>query len=334
MALNPFQAEIEKLAKSMNLKGSAQQRVYNTPQFMDLVQRFYGNIPLPAGINESMVKSRSASGLEYTDPEGYVHQLVRNLNGVDPRLGEVSEKSTNRPAVLPLGGQQQTQLNTLQNQLNQVFTNPFQLANIDPQSMQALAAMAAAEDQALKEAFQRAQGTTVAQLVGQGVGSSSIAGDLMGKLLQDQGLVQSQTKANQASRELGVRQFLSQGQQQQNQNLQQFVSELLGLGTQRDIASGQLGVQREGMNLQNEQFFKQLQETIRQFDEQLRMQERQSFINNLFKGVAAGTGIATGIGGLFNSASGSGSAFGGNSLFLTPPINPYGNRPNFGNVNA
>lgn len=325
MALNPFQSEIEKLAKSMNLKGSAQQGVYNTPQFLDLVQRFYGAIPLPAGINESMVKSRSATGVEYTDPEGYFHQLVRNLNAVDPRLGEVSEKSTNRPAVLPLGGQQQTQLNTLQNQLNRTFTNPFQLANIDPKTMEALAAMTAAEDQALREAFQRAQGTAVAQLVGQGVGSSSISADILGKLLQDQGLVQSQTKANQASRELGVRQFLTQGQQQQDQNLQAFVAELLGLGAQRDIASGQIGVQREGMNQQNEQFFRQLQETIRQFDEQMRMQERQAFINNLFKGVSAGAGIATGIGGLFNPASAAGgSAFGGSSLFLTPPINPYG----------
>lgn len=334
MALNPFQSEVEKLAKSMNLKGSAQQSVYQTPQFMDLVQRFYGNIPLPAGINESMVTSRTPGSLEYKDPEGYFHQLMRNLNGVDPRLGQVSESSTNRPAVLPFGGGQQQQLNTLQNQLNQVFTNPFTLANLDPQTMQALAAMATAEDQALQQAFQRAQGTTVAQLVGQGVGTSSIAGDIMGKLLQDQGLVQSQSKANQANRELGVRQFLSQEQQQQNQNLQQFVSELLGLGTQRDIASGQLGVQREGQNLQNEQFYKQLQETIRQFDEQMRMQERQSFINNLFKGISAGAGIATGIGGLFNSAPTGASAFSGSSFFQPPPINPYATRPSFGNVNA
>lgn len=334
MALNPFQKEIENLAKSMNLSGSAQQQVYNTPQFQELVNRFFGAIPLPAGINESMVTSRSGSGLEYRDPEGYLTQLTRNLNAVDPRLGQVSQTSTNRPAVLPLGGQQQTQLNNFQSQLSDVFSKPLGLSQLDPQTMALLQKMADAENAQLSDAFQKAQGTTVAQLVGQGVGSSSIAADIMGKLLQDQGLVQNQAQGQQAGRQLGVQQFLTQGQQQQNQSLQQFVEQLLGLGTQRDIASGQIGLGKEQLGVQNEQFFAQLQEQVRQFNEQQRMQERQGLINNIFKGVAAASGVASGLAGGFG---GGGSAFSGGgalSSFQAPPINPYGNPNPFGNFRA
>lgn len=334
MALNPFQKEIENLAKSMNLSGSAQQQVYSTPQFQELVNRFFGAIPLPAGINESMVTSRSGGGLEYRDPEGYLTQLTRNLNAVDPRLGQVSQSSTNRPAVLPLGAGQQTQLNNFQGQLSDIFSKPLGLSQLDPQTMALLKQKADAENAQLSDAFQKAQGTTVAQLVGQGVGSSSIAADIMGRLLKDQGLVQSQAQGQQAERQLGIQQFLTQGQQQQNQSLQQFVEQLLGLGTQRDIASGQIGLGKEQLGVQNEQFFAQMQEQIRQFNEQQRMQERQGLINNIFKGVSTAASLGAGLAGGFG---GGGSAFSGGgalSSFQAPPINPYGNPNPFGNVRA
>lgn len=351
MALNPFQKAVESLALSMGLKGSAQQAVYQTPQYANLVNQFFGAIPLPAGINESMVGSRTPFGVEYTDPEGYIHQLMRDVSGISPRLGEVRESSTNRPAVLPiektnpligqilgLGGTQSNQgalgegqpffglpttgvpagsttgqspqqpTNLLQ-LLQQTLGTPTQLSTLDPRAMELLATMKAAEDQALQEQFQRQSGTAVAQLVGQGVGASSIAGDILGQLLQRQGLVQNQAQGQQAQRQLGLQQFLTGQQGQQNQNLQGFIEQLLGLGTNRDISGAQVGLGQQQLGTQNEQFFRQMQEQIRQFDEQMRFQERQSFLNNIFKGVAGGLGVVTGlpfgkIGSLFGGGGG------------------------------
>lgn len=405
MALNPFQQEISNLARSLGLRGSAETQVYQRPEFAQLVNRFFGAIPLPAGIEESMVRSRSAGGLTYLDPQGYEHILERNLNAVDPRLGQVSERSTNRPAILPLektnaAAPNQQMQQSLVNNLVGILTNQGnpaattnQLTPVDqqffglpyvnpngsigglntstnaslPQQAQPfnfeefvnrisslrpgfinqgfdqfgpnngrdlLSQIANAENLANQQLFDRQRGTAVAQLVGSGVGASSIAGDIMNQLLQGQGLVNAQAQSNQATRDLQLRELftgiqenrsqqlqqfiqgiIGQGVQNQQfnqqlsqqdrqfnaQNLQEFVTQLLGLGTQRDIASAGNETNRMQIGNQDEQFYKGLQEQIRQFDEQLRMQERQNLLNNIFKGVAAGTSIATGIGGLFNS---------------------------------
>src|SRR5262245_51624141 len=127
MALNPWQKAIEDLAKQMGLSGQAQQQVYQTPQFQALIKSFFGNIPLPAGVQESAVTSRTGGGLEYTDPEGYSHRLERDINGVSPRLGQVSETSTNRPAVLPIGTGNPIAPNpTQQVNLNNLLTQTLQ----------------------------------------------------------------------------------------------------------------------------------------------------------------------------------------------------------------
>lgn len=297
MALNPFQLEIEKLAKSMGLRGAAQQQVYGTPQYQDLVNRFYGAIPLPAGITESMVTSRNGSALSFTDPEGFIHNLTRNLSGTDPRLGEVSESSTNRPAVLPSSKGEQSAINTLLPDLVNLFKSPVGLSGLDPTTLDLLTQMKAAEDAALQQQFDREIGTIIAQLTGQGIGSSSIAGDILGQAKQGQGLVRSQAQGQQAQRQLGVQQFLTQGQQAQDQNMQAFVTELLSQALNRDVSGAQIGVQKEQVKNQNDQFFRTLQEQIRQFDEMKRAQERQNLFNNIFKGIAAGSSLASGLAG-------------------------------------
>lgn len=358
MGLNPFQSEVEKLALSKGLRGSAQASIYQTPDFMNLVQRFFGAIPLPAGVTEQMVTQRTPGMLEYRDAEGYLTQLMRNLSGTDPRLGEVSVGSTNRPSVLPiersnpilgnilgLGNQNQAsgggdffglpttgvpagsvtgqpqRSGSLLQQLNNLFSSPFAMADIDPKTLELLSARSMAENKMLDESFQRAQGTSIAQLVGQGVGSSSIAADIMGKLLQDQGLVRSNTLANQADRELGVRSFVTQGQAGRDQSMQQFVTELLGQALNRDVSGAQIDTSRMSLNQQDEQFFRTLIEQMRQFDEQMRFQERQSLINNIFKGIAAGTGIATGFAG----------GFGGGGIPAPPIPNSFPSSSVFGN---
>jgi len=310
MALNPFQLEIEKLAKSMGLKGAAQQSVYGTPQYQDLVSKFYGNIPLPAGINESMVTGRTAGQVSYADPEGYIHNLIRNLSGTDPRLGEVSESSTNRPAVLPSSKGEQSAINTLLPNLVNLFKNPLALSQLDPQTLALLQQMKAAEDQALQEQFDNEIGTVIAQLTGQGVGSSSIAGDILGQAKQRQGLVRSQAQGQQAQRQLGVQQFLTQGQQTQDQGMQEFVLNLLNQSLNRDVSGAQVGVQKEQVTNQNDQFYRTLQEQIRQFDEMKRMQERQALFNNIMKGVTTAASLGAGLAGgsLFGGVSSAGTS--------------------------
>jgi len=310
MALNTFQKAVSDLAHSLGLKGEAEKQVYNTPQYQDLIKRLYGDIALPAGITDAMVTNRSAGSLSYTDPEGYVHQLMRNLNGLDPRLGSVSEFSTNRPAVLPASGQEKSAVNDLLPQLVNLFKNPLGLSQLDPQTQALLAVMKQAEDQALQEQFDRESATSVATLVDQGVGSSSIAGNIMSQLLKGQGIVKSQAQGQQASRQLGLQQFLTQGQQTQNQDMQSFVLNLLNQALNRDVSGAQIGVQEKQIGNQNEQFYQTLQEQIRQFNEQQRAAERQSLFNNIFKGIAAGTSIAGGLAGgggfssLFNRGGG------------------------------
>ena len=297
MALNPFQLEIEKLAKSMGLKGAQQQSVYGTPQYQDLVNRFYGAIPLPAGITESMVTGRTPGQVSYSDPQGFIHNLTRNLSGTDPRLGEVSESSTNRPAVLPSSPGEQSAINTLLPNLVNLFNSPVGLSQLDPQTLGLLQQMKAAEDQALQEQFDREIGTVIAQLTGQGIGSSSIAGDILGQAKQSQGLVRSQAQGQQASRQLGVQQFLTQGQATRDAGMQEFVLNLLNQALNRDVSGAQVGVQQQQVNNQNDQFFRTLQEQQRQFDEQQRMQERQALFSNIMKGITTGASFATGLAG-------------------------------------
>lgn len=346
MALNPFQQALSDAAHRMGLRGQSEQQIYNTPEYWKIVQQMFGNVSAPAGITPEMIINQSPGSLEYRDPEGYIHQLIRNLNGLDPRLGSVSEASTNRPAVLPLdktnptianilgtGGTTTPQATTnaaggvgqpsLLQHLQTILANPVALSQIDPETMKLLQTMKMAEDQALQEQFQRESGTATAQLVGQGIGGSSIAGSIMGQLLQAHSLAQNNAQANQAQRQLGVQQFLTGANQEQNKSLQAFIQDLLSQGTQRDISSAGNETQRLGIGNQNEQFYRTLQEQIRQFDEQMRMQERQAMWNNIFKGVAAVTGVGTGLasGGLFKG----GSAFSpGGSLgsYQTPPYIP------------
>ncbi len=328
MPLNPFQQAVSDLARSLGLRGQAEQQVYNTPQYQQLITQQLGNIPLPAGVDESMVVSRTPQMVEYRDAQGYVHRLERGLDARDQaRFGQVTETSTNRPAILPLEAtnpsapsqqQQQTLTETLTNALN----NPVALSQIDPAAQAQLQQIFQAQNALQEDAFNKAQGTSVAQLVGNGVGASSIAGQIMNQLLQGQSLARGQQQANQNQLQLGLQQFLTSQQGQNTQNLQQFIQNLLGLGTQRDIAGGQLGLQQQQLNNQNNQFYDQLFQQQLAQEEAQRQAERQALWNNIFKGIAAGTGVASGIasgglnfGSLFGGAKSNGSIYGAGSQY-------------------
>lgn len=232
--LNEFQKAVEQLALSMGLRGSAQQGVYSTPQYQNLVDSYYGAFQVPPG---AQVLSRTASQVEYVDPEGYTHRLTRDLDGRSPTLGMIQEAS-NRPSILPSPTQQQETdlMSQLLSQLSQQFQQPVSapdisgyqqkidqlvqqlsqapsLQSLDPQTMAALDAIKAVENAKLQQQFQQGQGNLIASLYGKGVNQSSIANQAAGLLLQNQGLVQQQTQSDQAQRQIALQQFLSQLQQ-------------------------------------------------------------------------------------------------------------------------
>jgi len=178
---------------------------------------------------------------------------------------------------------------------------PAALAQIDPATQQLLAQIAAAQNAQIQQQFDTAQGNLIAALYGRGVNQSSIANQAAGDLLQKQGLVQQQALSDQAQRQLALQQFLTQqgqgnlalalqgigqaagldlnqftaGQQARAQTLDQAIQQLnslLGIQTQRDIASESLS-----LDLQK------LMENMRQFNvgsyldaEKIRAQERMA----------------------------------------------------------
>lgn len=105
MALTAFQREVQALARRLGLRGDAERQVYSRPEYNDLLQSFFGNVPLPPGVDPSMVTEQSAGILKYKDAEGYEHILRRNLDGSSPDVGRVNQDETNRPSVLPVNKQ-------------------------------------------------------------------------------------------------------------------------------------------------------------------------------------------------------------------------------------
>ena len=283
MALNPFQRAVQKLAQSMGLRGDDEQRVYATPEYTQLVGKFFGQIDLPAGITEDQVTFRTPFSLEYKDQYGYVHKLERNLDGRSPQLGSVKEISTDRPAVLPIGktnpGIDQA-MKLLTQRTSQAI--PEQLPTLDEATQAELKAISQATDAQLSQMFEKSKGDLVAGLYGSGTNRSTLANDASARLLQEQGLVKSQSLSDAATRELSLRTGLRGQQIQLREQDINYLMGLLGQDTARAVPSAQLGVEQS-----------QLGENSRQFDlqyqlEQEKMRQAQkSQLMNLLSGIAS-----------------------------------------------
>lgn len=263
MALNAFQREISKLAKSMGLKGDAERQVYNTPQYQQLIQSFYGDIPLPAGVNESQVISRNSSQVVYKDADGYTHRLDRNLEGGSADLGRVSEGSTDRPAVLPASkdpnvsaGMDAATKSILQllgispgegQTPNTIPDTPGggggqglgKLGNLSAADKALLDSITKADLDQVRQQFTKQGGSLVAQLYGRGLNTSTLANDAVSRLTQDQGLVESRVMADSAAREIQTREFLTQLATGASTDI--FKS-IIGADTQAGVASGNIGL--------------------------------------------------------------------------------------------
>jgi hypothetical protein len=314
MALNAFQKAVQKLAQSMGLHGDAEQKVYATPEYTQLVGKFFGQIDLPAGITEDMVTYRTPFHLEYKDQYGYTHKLERNLDGRSPSLGQVKELSTDRPAVLPLeksnpGIEQAMKL------LTERTSVPFSqtLPDLDPASRAQLDAIAKANQDQLNQLFERGRGDLVTGLYGSGTNRSTLANDAAARLAQEQGLVQSNKLSEDATRELNLRTGLrGQNIQLREQDIN-YLMGLLGQDTARAVPSAQLSADQA-----------KLAENSRQFDlqyllEQEKMKQAQkSQLMSVLSGIAsAGLSLIPGAGPFL--AAGAGSISGG----LTGGKKPY-----------
>lgn len=310
MALNPFQRAVQKLAQSMGLRGDDEQRVYTTPEYQQLLTKFFGQIDLPAGVTEDQVVYRTPSSLEYKDQYGYVHKLERNLDGRSPQLGSVKEISTDRPAVLPIG-----KTNPGIDQAMQILTQrasqaiPEQLPTLDQATQAELKAISQATNEQLSQMFKTAQSDLITGLYGSGNNRSTLANDASARLLQEQGLVKSQTLSDAANRELSLRTGLRGQQIQLRDQDINYLLGLLGQDTARAVPSAQIGVEQQ-----------KLGETGREFDlsylleqEKLKQQAKK---NGLLKGLLSGIAsvglnfLAPGAGSIFSGLTGGGGGGG------------------------
>lgn len=306
MALNAFQREVQKLAQKMGLRGDDEQRVYASPEYNQLVGKFFGQIDLPAGVTEDMVTFRTPFGLEYKDQYGYVHKLERNLDARTPSLGQVTEKSTDRPAILPLE-KSNPGIAEAMRLLTERTGQPMKagLPDLDPATLAQLQAIAKAGQDQLNQEFERGRGQLVTGLYGSGTEKSTLANDLSAKLLQEQNLVQSDKLSKDAERELTLRTNMrSQDIQLREQDINYLLG-LLGQDTARAVPSAQISADQA-----------KLQENQRQFDlqymlEQEKMRQAQkSNLMSLLSGIAsAGLSLIPGVGPVLGAATS--SIFGG-----------------------
>lgn len=254
--LSPFQAYLSQ-------KYPTSKKVKNIDYAREAENFFLGagglDSKVPPG---AQIIDRRSGYVKYRDAEGYDHELTIDSNGLTPNAGKVSE-NTNRPGGSSPEG---PMLQNLLSQLNPVFSQQAQNAaamargetpaaydpgiqgyldsaqsisdrlksmtgfsELDPATMQRLQEIDAAEKAALGDQFQKAQSTSIAQLFGNGVQQSSIAGEAMARLLQQQGLVSQQQQAGSAERELTTRAQLTQEERNRLQlALQGYVSEAQG----------------------------------------------------------------------------------------------------------
>jgi hypothetical protein len=348
--LSPFQ-------QFLSTKFPGKNASFNDAQLRAAADEFFGPIPVPPG---STIVSQNGGQVIYKDAEGYTHTATRSLDGRDPNAGVVKD-NTDRPSILPAAqtaSPQQTalsgqvgslsaaqlaniealargerpkafdpgiqgdldQINALAGQLQQGPT----LQNLDPQTAAALKAISDAEQMRLREQFDQQQGTAIAQLYGNRVNQSSIAGQNIGQLQQAQGLVSAQQGADAATRQLTVQQFLAQQQQQQRElalqallggtgaklegfnatnavaqsqsnSLLDLLKELSGQQTQRDIATAQIGLGDRELSERARQANQGFE--LGQQDADLRLKEANSTFNKILQGLNTAANVAGAVGG-------------------------------------
>lgn len=288
MALTPFQQAVSQLARSMGLRGEQEKLVYNTPEFQQIQRRFFpsqdpATVPADQGAAEQAL-------------------LVETLNRLRSQF--------DRPAPsLDL-----TPFQSAINSINTALTSPVALPTLQQSDLDNLAAMKTAQQAFARQSFERDQGKLLAGLFGQGVPTSTIATDAVGRMLQDQTLIGQQIESDFARQQLGLQQALAQLRQgnlalagqnaigQGNMAIAGFTSEndaISQLINQMIASIGQqqgIGLQRQGLNEGARMNMLDFGEKQRQFDEQMAAQKRSWLTSLIGMGASLATAAIPGVG--------------------------------------
>lgn len=264
--LSPYQLAIQGAVG----KGKGADKRLTADMLGRIADQVFGAAPVTPG---SQIIYQDAVTVRWRDSDGYEHTAMRSLDGRDPNAGRWNIQ-TNRPAILPDKGAQQLSATLTPGVVNDLeavralsaqLQQPATLLNLDPETKAALQQITDNTLAQLQQQFERDQAARVAELFGNRIQQSSIAGNVLGQLLQQQGLVRSQALSDAATRELGTRQYITDTQRARQQLALQgllgsagtgsnLLQNLTGQQTQRDIASG-------GINLD----YAKLGEAARQF---------------------------------------------------------------------
>src|SRR5215470_13731853 len=123
--LSPYQLAIQNAVGKGKGKGANV-----TPQLAaQIADSLFGPAPITPG---SQILYQDGQNVQWIDPEGYIHQATRSLDGRDPNAGQWRD-NTNRPNVLP-NQQQQGVTQALGQQVQQAYASPLALAQIDPET--------------------------------------------------------------------------------------------------------------------------------------------------------------------------------------------------------
>lgn len=247
--LSPWQQYLSRKFPGKNVRISPQ-------QFEQAANEFFGPIPVPPG---SQLISQSAGEARYIDSEGFEHVLRRSLDGRDPNAGQVQD-NTNRPDVLGLQQDPGTAQAFQQiMQLNQRLAGPAQIAQLDPETLAAFEAQNVAERSQLDRQLSEQEAQLIARLFGNRVQQSSIATGAGAQFAEGAGRVRQQQTADQALRALQARLALTDEERQRQALALSGLTNVLGQGTQRQIAGAQIGLgnrelaeRARGTNLQFE----------------------------------------------------------------------------------
>lgn len=188
---------------------------------------------------DAQILSRGVNGVTFIDAQGFLHQMTRNGDATSADFGRVNDE-TNRPAVLSATDQIPGLSNTLsqaQGAVNRGLSGG--LAELTPETLALLKTIEESSIEQLRQKFTKEGGDLVASLFARGMNESTLAGDAVGRLQQSQGLVLNDALSDSASRNIGLRQFLTQ------LSTGAGVDTLLGLTgqeTSRALGAGQLAL--------------------------------------------------------------------------------------------
>lgn len=188
---------------------------------------------------DAQVLSRGVNGVTFIDAQGFIHQMTRNGDANSPDFGRMSD-DTNRPAVDSLSNQipgLSKTISTAQSAVERGLSG--ELSGLSPEVEALLKTIENSTVEQLKSRFMKEGGDLIAQLFARGMNESTLAGDAVGRLQREQGIVLGDALSDSATRNIDLRKFLTE------LSTGKGIETLLGLTgqeTSRALGAGQLAL--------------------------------------------------------------------------------------------